>query len=283
LKLGLAGTGLDAFVRTTAQGRSQKVFFVPSTINYLLTLEAETLIDDFLQEEGKARYIIEDDESTHLARVAAFLKKIAGMDGAVVIRFGDPIDCFGNRVDERGESYDSRGRRVDARSYIFDTQDRPRRDAVRDAEYTRELGEVICEAYKRDTVLMPTHLVAASAFEHLRQSVGQGDLFSVLRHRDDVTLPRHQLASDVEHLRDRVSAMQTQGKVVLADSARGVSGSALLDQALRAYAGYHSSPVLEPRGDDLVLQDTRLLFYYQNRLAAHGLGFDALAPKTRPS
>ena len=52
LKLGLAGTGLEAFTRTAMRGRPQKVFFVPATINYLLTLEAETLIADFLQEEG---------------------------------------------------------------------------------------------------------------------------------------------------------------------------------------------------------------------------------------
>src|SRR5580658_1449977 len=44
LKLGLAGTGVEAFARTAAHGKTQKVFFVPATINYLLTLEAETLI-----------------------------------------------------------------------------------------------------------------------------------------------------------------------------------------------------------------------------------------------
>src|ERR1700743_2593211 len=76
LKLGLAGAGVEAFVRTTVRGKTQPVFFVPSTINYLLTLEAETLIDDFLQEEGKARYIIEDDESAKVGRIAAFMNKL---------------------------------------------------------------------------------------------------------------------------------------------------------------------------------------------------------------
>src|SRR4029078_9197267 len=79
LKLGLAGTALEAFARTAVNGKAQKVFFVPATINYLLTLEAETLIDDFLQEEGKARYIIEDDESTRVGRVASFMTKLLGL------------------------------------------------------------------------------------------------------------------------------------------------------------------------------------------------------------
>jgi glycerol-3-phosphate O-acyltransferase len=52
-----------------------------------------------------------------------------------------------------------------------------------------------------------------------------------------------------------------------------------VDEALRAFAGYHTNPVLSPRGSELVLSDTRLLFYYQNRLAAHGLAYDAIAPK----
>ena len=53
----------------------------------------------------------------------------------------------------------------------------------------------------------------------------------------------------------------------------------VLDSALRAFAGYHTNPVLGVGATDLVLEDTRLLFYYQNRLAAHGLAFDAIKPK----
>ena len=51
----------------------------------------------------------------------------------------------------------------------------------------------------------------------------------------------------------------------------------VLEDALRAFAGYHVEEVLSPRGESLVLHDTRLLFYYQNRLAFHGLAYDALA------
>ena len=107
LKLGLAGTGIEAFARSTVRGKTQPVFFVPSTINYLLTLEAETLIDDFLTEEGKARYIIEDDESAKVSRIAAFMNKLLGLDAGCVVRFSQPVDCFGNAVDEDGVSRDT--------------------------------------------------------------------------------------------------------------------------------------------------------------------------------
>jgi glycerol-3-phosphate O-acyltransferase len=281
LKLGLAGTAIDAFGRTVEEERKQPVFFIPATINYLLTLEAETLIDDFLQEEGKARYIIEDDESTRVARVAAFMQKLLGLDAACVIRFGRPLDCFGNDVDEDGMSHDACGRPVKAESFLINKDGRAARDAVRDAEYTRELGDRICERYREDTVVMATHVVAAAAFDRLRKSVTKGDIFAILRHKDDVRVSRADLATDIDKLLERVREQEARGKLVIGPGLAHKPGDEVLHDALRAFAGYHTNEVLSPRGSDLLLYDTRLLFYYQNRLAAHGLSFDVIAPKPR--
>ena len=41
-----------------------------------LTLEAETLVDDFLAEEGRHRYIIEDDEFSRLGRIVELVNVI---------------------------------------------------------------------------------------------------------------------------------------------------------------------------------------------------------------
>ncbi len=269
LKLGLAGTGVEAMARTAAAGKAQRVFFVPVTLNYLLTLEAETLIGDFLQEEGKHRYIIEDDESTRPGRVAAFMRKLLGLDAGCVVRFSRPLDCFGNVVDEDGVSHDARGHVVDPLTYLTDATGRIRPDPARDAQYTRELGEAIVDAFLRDTVVMPTHLVAACAFEELRKGLGGRDIFAMLRAHDDVLVPRAELALAVEKLRDRLEEMQSRGRVVLLPRLVRASGREILDEALRAFSGYHTTPVLEARGDALLLVDTRLIFYYQNRLAGH--------------
>ena len=278
LKLGLAGTGIEAFVRTSQKGKTQPVFFVPATINYLLTLEAETLIDDFLQEEGKARYIIEDDESTRYGRVLSFMNKLLALDGACVVRFSQPLDCFGNAVDEEGRSHDARGRPIDPVSLIRDAQGEIARDSARDAEYTRELGEAIVAAFNRDTVVMPTHLVAAAAFNWVADSVPAAgskpkDVFSILRQAGESAIPFARLAADVEALRDRAAAMHDAGRIVLLPQLRGRSGREIVSIALRAFAGYHSRPVLEPRGDELAIVTPRVLYYYQNRLAASGLGW----------
>ena len=273
------GTGVEAMARTGARGCSSarsSSSRPPSTT--CSPFEAETLVDDFLQEEGKHRYIIEDDESTRPGRIARLhAHSSLGLDAGCVVRFAQPLDFFGNRVDEDGVSYDSRGHAVSPASYLTDAGGRVVHDPARDAQYTRELAEALVGAYRRDTVAMATHLVAASAFEKLRASLGGGDIFAMLRSHDDVTVPRAELAESVARLRDRAIDLQTQGKILVGPHLAHATGREILDEALRAFSGYHTTPVLEPRGDMLLLADTRLLLYYQNRLASHGLSMDFAA------
>jgi len=282
LKLGLVGSAMEAYARTLIAGQERRIFFVPATINYLITLEAETLIADFLSEAGKGRFIIDDDESTRLARVGSFMKKLLGMHGAVVIRFSEPVDPFGNRVDDDGVSHDGRGRPVDPASYVKNARGEVTIDHARDAQYTRELGEEICRAYERDTVVMATHLTAAACFARLRSSSPAADLFTVLRQREAVTIPRDDLARDAVHLRDTLLALEREGGVRVGDAIRHASGGDIVEGALRAFASYHPQPVLRSGPAGITLCDTNLLFYYQNRLAGHGLAWDVIAPPGLP-
>jgi len=273
LKLGLVGTGIEAYTRTLLAGQERKVFFIPSTINYLITLEAETLIDDFLEAAGKARYIIENDESSRVARVAAFARKLLGMDGSVVIRFGEPLDPFGCAVDGAGVSHDKRGRRIDTASYVRDVHGNFALNAARNNQYTRELGLEIADGFRKETVIMSTNIVAAAAFELLRQAAGTQDLFSVLRVRDEI-VDRDTLAREVLRVRDQVVDLEKSGGVHLHEGLHNISGGDLVAQAMRAFSGYHTTPVIQPRADGVALRDPKLLFYYQNRLTALGLGYD---------
>jgi len=59
-------------------------------------------------------------------------------------------------------------------------------------------------------------------------------------------------------------------------------GRGILDAAMRAFSGFHTRPVLLPRGEEIVLADPRLILYYQNRLVAHGLALEAASrPRSR--
>ena len=272
LKLGLMGTGVEAFVHSLRRGHPQRVFFVPATINYMLTLEASTLIADFLAEVGRNRYIIEDDESTRLERVATLVRKLAMTTGSVVIRYGEPMDPFTNRVLDDGRSVDARGRTVDPATYV--TRDgQAVIDEARDAQYTRELGEAICASFAKETVLLASHLVAGAAFAKLRESFPGEDLFKLLRHRDEVFVPSDELERRVADLTDRARALEDRGGIVLGPGVRGASAQAIIGAASRAWAGYHTNAVLRETHGGVVLGDTNLLLYYQNRLAVSGLGF----------
>ena len=92
---------------------------------------------------------------------------------------------------------------------------------------------------------------------------------------DDLT---DALVAKAGEIVDKARGLESGGKIVLSPQLRARPAQ-VLDSALRAFAGYHTNPVLGVGATDLVLEDTRLLFYYQNRLAAHGLAFDAIRPR----
>jgi len=104
LKLGLLGTGITAYINNLLKNKKNPdIFVIPATINYHIVLEAETLIDDYLKETGKSKYIIGKDESSSFYKVIQFLFKMARMDTSLHIKFGQAFDLFGNKVDENGK------------------------------------------------------------------------------------------------------------------------------------------------------------------------------------
>jgi len=244
---------------------NRPVWFVPTTINYALVLEAETLIKDWLMEEGQARYIIEDDEFSQIDRWFAFFRKMVGMRGACIIRFGDPIDPFGNRVDGRGQSLTPTGRTIDPGGYV-EHRGKPVVDAYRDAAYTRELGEVLAQRYEEDTVLMSTQVVAHVLFRDLVQSTPGMDLFARLRLRGEIGLDCETLCRELGEARDRLRGLEAEGRVRISDVVKEDTPTELLERALSFWNGYHDSTAATLEGDRVVLGDPALLLYYQNRL-----------------
>lgn len=268
LKLGLLGTAVAAFRNQAVSptGRTHRIYIVPVTINYRLVLEAETLIEDYLAETGKSRYIIEDDEFSRLGRIVEFMRKILVHEGAMVIRFGRPIDPFGNPVDDQGESVDRRGRRVDPASYLEDAGGRITADHQREAVYTRELGAELATQYRRETVFLSTHLAARAAFDAAVERTRTADIYRLLRLPPSaVALEQDDLCRRIDHLRQRLARAPEHGRVDgrLAD----LPAREVLDEALHALTTYHTHPVLEPAGDRVLIGAMKLLYYYRNRTA----------------
>src|SRR3954469_2494123 len=177
LKLGLLGTSVTAYKNLVREGLPNKrLYIVPATINYRLVLEAETLIDDYLAETGKNRYIITDDEFSRVGRIVEFFRKILAHEGSVIVRFGRPLDPFGNDITDDGESIDRAGRIVDPGSFVRGADGEVTDDDQRDAEYTRALGRRLVQVFPKLTVFHATHLLARTLYDEMAKRAGTRDI-----------------------------------------------------------------------------------------------------------
>jgi glycerol-3-phosphate O-acyltransferase len=266
LKLGLLGTGLQAYVHNLkTRNPKPDVFVVPCTINYELVLEAETLIEDHLKEAGKSRYIIEDDEFSRPRLVFDFMKKLLSLDSKIRIVVGHPLDVFGNRVDAQGHSLDTRGRHVDRVRYVLQ-QGQPSFDKQRDEEYTRELAHSIVRSFHRNTVLHATHVVCRVVFDWLREKAGDMDLYRLLRSGGpEASLPLPTLYERVDLALAEARKLEAAGELVLSPGLKTRDGAWVASHAMTLLGSYHRKPALERRGDRLFHNDRTLIFYYQNR------------------
>ncbi len=265
LKLGLAGSVVDAFARNRVRGVQRPIWFVPTTINYALVLEAETLIGDHLAEQGKARYIIEDDEFSRVDRWVAFFRQLVGLSSPCVIRFGRPIDPFGNDVDEEGRSLTPLGAAIDPGTYVS-RRGEPVLDAKRDEAYTRELGELLVERFERETVIMATQMVSHVLFRRIVRSTPGLDLFARVRMRGEVSIGRKDLVREVGEARDALVELEQKGETRVSSLMRRATPDQLIDRTLSAFSGYHGHKAAVVEGGDVVAEDPPLLLYYQNRL-----------------
>lgn len=281
LKKGLLGAGLAAYRNAHARGESNtRIFVVPCTVTYPLVLEASTLIDDWLSEEGKARYIIVDDEFSQWKRWLDFLRGLFELDLRVHVRIGQPLDVFGNPVSEDGVSHDPQGREMDPSRYLM-ADGKVVEDPVRDAEYTRMLASKLVDTYARDTVALPTAIVAFAFFELIRRESRHGDdLYRFLRTLGpETSLPQERLEREVERIVDELHALFARNEIRLSEEVILKDVRGIIRSALASFGTYHRTPVIERRGPRLHVGDAKLIFYYRNRLEGYGLlGAPRLVP-----
>ena len=210
IKKGLLGTGLQAWQEGLAQGRlDPEILVVPCVLSCGLVLEAETLIEESLKEEGRQRYIISDDEFADSRVVASFLRRLADMDASVHIRFGEPLDVLGNPVDDAGQTLDATGEVVDRRGYVVDANGGVVTDPQRDHVYTGLLARALERAYLRDNTALSTHVAAFAAWSLLRLQNPRLNVFQTVQlgpqeRRISGPVLRHA----VDRLRERLAALE---------------------------------------------------------------------------
>jgi glycerol-3-phosphate O-acyltransferase len=281
VKKGLLGTGLAAWQEGLAAGRpDSEILVVPCTLSIALVLEAETLIEDALAEEGKSRYIITDDEFSEPRTIATFARRVLNLDASVHVRFGRPLDVLGNPVDDEGQTLDPSGAVVDRRRYITNAAGQVVSDAQRDQAYTARLAEKLVGAWHRDNTVLDTHVAAFAAWGLLKRRFPRLDMWKLcLLQPRETALPRGELLSAMERVRqgvlDRVAAGTLHHALGPGDA------EALCDRAIGTFASFHRRQALSHGLPGTLHVDPRLALYYGNRLTGYGLE-SVLAPGGSP-
>lgn len=272
LKLGLMGTGIEAYVANLLKRKpNPRLFIVPATLSMQLVLEAETLIDDFLKEVGQSRYIISDDEFSRPKLVFDFVSKLFSLDSKIYFTIGRGMDPFGNPVDEAGQSLDPMGRVIDPEDYVL-RDGVPAVHPARDAEYTREVGERVAEAFERDNQVQATNVVARAAFGLLRQKNRGTELLRLIRAGGRYeTIELRALHDKVHVLHDSLRGLEAAGRIRLDPVLQKSQVEDIVADGLRHFAIFHREPAVTRVGDQVLVSDRSLAFYYQNRLEGYGV------------
>ncbi|MBK6532522.1 MAG: hypothetical protein IPF99_23905 [Deltaproteobacteria bacterium] len=218
------------------------------------------------------------------AALVDFLRGIAGLDLRVHVRIGRALDPFGDDVDVgRATSPDPRGRPLDPQRYLL-RDGAVIEDPARDAEYTRALGRRLVEAWRRDSVALPTSVLAFALLDVLRRDLAQPDLYRLLRAIGaDTPVDTARVEAAVDGLVAELQALERAGRIQLGDGLRTTDGRDVVARGLRGLGAYHATPVVERRGAQLVVLDADLLFFYRNRLEGYGLlGAPRLCPAAGP-
>jgi len=283
LKLGLLGTAVTAYIHNLqTHGDARPTYICPVTINYNLVLEAESLIREHLRREGRQRYFLENDEFNQVSTVIRFVMNTVKMDSTTVLRFGKPLDPFGNHVDGDGRSFDDRGREADPLAYVQSTRTgEVVEDPVRDREYTRFCGERVAEAFLEATVIQPSAVVAWALFEIARSRFEVMDVFQLLRVGADEIVERHQAHAVVAELLGDLRELAARGRLHLAPLLQNRNPPDVLDDGLSSLQAFHIPAPIVTDGEGLRLERLDLLYFYGNRIRSYPVDADQILSRAR--
>ncbi|WP_436515536.1 1-acyl-sn-glycerol-3-phosphate acyltransferase [Ekhidna sp. To15] len=274
LRMGLLGTAIEAqrelYLNAEKNEEVRKVFIVPVVINYHFTLEAPSLIRDYLKRTGRERYYVEADEFSTSYKLGTFMFKFFTKGSDISVNVGRGTDILGNYVDSDGNSFDKNGNPINVRDYFLRDK-KITFDAQREKEYVRVLSKRIVEEYHKYNRVFASHLVAFTAFKMLERQNPKLDLYHVLRLPDeDLILDYEEFKENYKKLRDRLEKIHKKGEVDMADHMKERATDSI-EHGLQNVGLYHDQRPLIKKGDKIIVQDTNTLYYYHNRMNGYGL------------
>lgn len=271
LKLGLLGTIVEAQRGIYQRGNEDKVFVVPLILGYHFVLEAKHLIEQHLRRVGREQYFVSRDGSYSIRLIIKFIWQLFSKSNEIVISLGQPMDVLGNPVDAEGNSYDKYGNKINVKDY-FMSGGEITEDIQRESQYTKSLAEKIVDRYKKDNIVLSSHLVAFAAFEILKKENSRLDLYGILRlPPEDYVFSRSQLREVIRQLRAVLLEMKARGEIKLAGEVEG-DLEHLIDMGISRMGNFHTlDPLTVNKKGNIISKNFKVLYYYHNRLEGYDL------------
>ncbi|MBK7474764.1 MAG: 1-acyl-sn-glycerol-3-phosphate acyltransferase [Haliscomenobacter sp.] len=271
VKLGLLSTAVEAQRSLLQKGQNRKIFIVPLVTSYHFVLEAQFLIEQYLRQIGKERFIKAQDDFFSPFRLFRFAWQVLAEGNDITFSFGQPMDVLGNPVDAEGNSFDSYGNRIELSEY-FEWKGQVQEDLQRESEYTKMLGDKILERFRKDNIVLSSHLVAFAAFEILKKENTRLDLYGVLRlPPDDYVFSDDILSEVVGKLRDELVRMEKDQEIRLSEAIKGDLHELIRDGIGHLGTFHVKKPLKLNKEGKVISENFLLLYYYHNRLENYGL------------
>ncbi len=272
LKLGLLGSVVEAQRANFQKGDNTKIFIVPVVAGYPFVLEAKSLINQFLRNSGKEKYIHSRDELSILKKTIRFFKKIMNNSSKIHLTIGEPMDVMGNLVDKDGNSLDTNGETIDIKDYFIGRSKVLSENAQRESVYTKILGEKILESFMRNNLVLAPHLIAYLAFQYIAHEKKKLSIFNILSlNRKEVYIPLEEFKRVVAEAQNVLFSWEEE-KVLKLDKAIHLSPEELIMEGINTVGIFHPQKTLYmDKHGNIKSEDLKLLYYYHNRMRGYDL------------
>lgn len=271
LKMGLLGTVVEAQRAMIQRNENTKIYIVPLILSYHFVLDGQSLIDQYLKQQGKSRYFKEGKDYSGITGIIRFIWKILSEGNEITLSFGKAMDVIGNPVDLEGNSKDKYGNTINMADY-FISEGKVNTDIQRETEYTGLLAENIIKRFHSDNIVLSSHLLAFAAFEMLCNENPKLDLFGILRlPTDDYIFDYNVLSATVNQLQKTIIKFAEKEKLILSPEITS-SIDELITDGIKHLGTFHiKKPLKRNKLGEVISENLYLLYFYHNRLTGYGL------------
>lgn len=271
LKMGLLGTVVEAQRAMIQRNEETKIYIVPLILSYHFVLDGQSLIEQYLKQQGKSRYFKEGKDYSGISGIIRFIWKILSEGNEITLSFGKAMDVIGNPVDLQGHSKDKYGNNINITDY-FIAEGKVNIDIQRETEYTGLLAENIVKRFHSDNIVLSSHLLAFAAFEMLCNENPKLDIFGILRlPTDDYIFDHNVLSATVNQLQKTLIIFAKKEKLILSPEIHSPVDELIADGIKHLGTFHIKKPLKKNKLKEVISENFYLLYFYHNRLTGYGL------------